>query len=402
MRILIINDMFECGGAEIMARLQKRILENNGHDVLLITLDTYINERKSREKGHITIGRKYNILESFVYRYLCDYIIKHRIENVIKSYSPDIIHLHNIYCSSNAVYSALKGRCCIQTVHDYSITCVKSTSIYRNGELCRGYYCNNCIKQCLGGNTKEKIVFLGRYFAMHLNNKLRKKYIQVFISPSKSLKEICNLNGFNTVHLANPLELSIQNIKKTDNRFSNNEKKFLYFGAINRVKGVKQLIEAFNKFSSEKSNVKLLLAGTVKEDFTEEFNYLLSSNKKIEYLGQIAHDEMKELLKTINTVVIPSLWIENFPGTLLESIACGCLVITSDRGGMPEIISDKNMLFNILKKTSIIKALEYVFALDAEKSYKVIRENQTKILKECSIEQYYDSLMKLYTRMLKG
>lgn len=401
MKVLIINDLYECGGAEIMARLQKKILENNGHKVLLLTLDTLNKEHNSKERGHISIGRKYNVIESVLYRYTCDKDIKHRIEAIIKQFEPDVTHLHNIYLSSKAIYLAVKGTHCVQTVHDYSITCVKSTSIYTNGELCYGYCSNNCVKKCLRGSLKEIAIFIGRYFAMHINNELRRRCVEKFISPSKFLKDICITNGFDTVEIANPMELNLQQVNPLEDRFCSDKKLFLYFGAINKVKGIRQLIEAFNEFSKTRNNVQLLIAGTVKRDFEKEFNGLIKNKINIKYLGKVPHDEINKLLNKVYVVIIPSLWIENFPGTLLEAVASGCLVIASDRGGMPEILENKEILFNVMDKRSIVKAMEYVLSIDLQCSLKIIQNNQRKVLKKCNVESYYNQLIDLYANVLK-
>lgn len=362
MKILIINDLYDCGGAEYMARLQKKILEKKGHNVKFITLDTDTCDHGSKEDNHFSIGRKYNKLESLLYRYILDYKIYRNLKKIILDFNPDIIHLHNIYVSSRAVFKALEGYRCVQTIHDYSISCVKSTSIYNDGSLCQGVCFNKCFKRCFRGTFKDKLIFLGRYFALKLNNRLRKKYVSKFISPSKFLGNISKLNDFDTVTINNPIEF--KPCDKDITHFKNNKKQYLYFGAVNRVKGVKQLVDAFKVFSCDKEDVELLIAGSIKKDFEEEFFELISSCNNIKYLGKLPHDKVRELLMNVYVVVIPSLWIENYPGTLLEAIACRCLVIASNRGGMPEMLSyNTKLLFNVLDNDDIVNKMNYVYGI---------------------------------------
>ena len=107
-----------------------------------------------------------------------------------------------------------------------------------------------------------------------------------------------------------------------------------------------QLIKAFNKFAKDKDDVELIIAGSVKADFSKEFERLLSDSEKTRYIGKIEHDKIIEFLKDIYVVIVPSLWIENYPGTLLEAILCKCLVVASNRGGMPEMLYyDNSLLF---------------------------------------------------------
>lgn len=401
MRVLIINDLYECGGAEIMARLQKKILLEKGHDVLLLTLDPMEKEHASKENAHVSVGRKYNFIQSLLYRYIRDNRVFTKIKNIINDFKPDIIHLHNVYLSSKAVYLAVRNIPCVQTVHDYSITCIKSTSIYPDGKLCNGYCHNNCIQECFSGSLKERISFLGRMLAMRINNKLRYECVDTFISPSTFLKDICIENGFNTVTISNPAEFDDECLINDEAKQDFRIKRFLYFGAVNRVKGLKPLIEAFKVFAANKSDVELLIAGPVKSDFEDEFITLTEGNKKIKYIGKIPHDEIKALLRKVYVVVIPSLWIENYPGTLLEAVACKCLVIATNRGGMPEMLGNKELLFDVLSQNSIIDKLNYVSDLDMNAYKKITDELYKKYVIDYSLEKYGHQLLEEYKKILE-
>ena len=401
MKILIINDLYECGGAEIQARLQKKIFEEYGYEVLLVTLDPSNYIQTSKEYNHISIGKHYNKFQSVYYRFFKDFDIFKQLKDIISGFSPDVIHLHNIYVSSEAVYSAVREFPCVQTVHDYSITCVKSTSIYNDGSLCQGYCFNDCYGKCFKGTLKDRVVFIARYFALKHNNRLKKNCVDLFLSPSNFLKEICLKNGFKTICINNPVEFNC-NDNIVFRKFNRNEiKKYLYFGAINKSKGIVQLIRAFNKFAKDKEDIELIIAGSIKNDFAEEFKKLLSNSEKMRYIGKIEHNKIIDFLKDIYVVVIPSLWIENYPGTLLEAVACRCLVLASSRGGMPEMLNyNRDLLFDVLDENDIIRTFDFSYNITYEKYMKIIGSLYEKYFKDDSKILFRSGLISIYNSVV--
>lgn len=54
---------------------------------------------------------------------------------------------------------------------------------------------------------------------------------------------------------------------------------------------------------------------------------------------------MPTFLRSLDVLVLPSLWPENLPIVMLEAHACGVCVLASDVGGMSEFIGDPRFLF---------------------------------------------------------
>jgi glycosyltransferase involved in cell wall biosynthesis len=60
----------------------------------------------------------------------------------------------------------------------------------------------------------------------------------------------------------------------------------------------------------------------------------------VEFTGPVDRDRLPALYASAAVCLIPSLY-ENFPYTCLEAMACGCAVVASAVGGIPEIITDQ-------------------------------------------------------------
>lgn len=62
--------------------------------------------------------------------------------------------------------------------------------------------------------------------------------------------------------------------------------------------------------------------------------------KRFHYFGRLQLPEVRAILKRAADVfLIPSLW-ENAPYSCIEAMAAGCSIVSSDCGGMPELIQD--------------------------------------------------------------
>lgn len=59
----------------------------------------------------------------------------------------------------------------------------------------------------------------------------------------------------------------------------------------------------------------------------------------VHYLGKLDLTDIRSFLTQADIFLIPSLW-ENCPYSCLEAMASGCAVVSSDQGGMPELIRD--------------------------------------------------------------
>ena len=61
---------------------------------------------------------------------------------------------------------------------------------------------------------------------------------------------------------------------------------------------------------------------------------------KFIYAQNIPHEDMPNYFKMVDLVVVPSLYSESFPIVVIEAASCGCAVITSNRGSLPELVKD--------------------------------------------------------------
>ena len=125
----------------------------------------------------------------------------------------------------------------------------------------------------------------------------------------------------------------------------------LFSGRINREKGISELLDAFLSLK-ELSNIKLLVIGSSFYGGSSTEDYFINSLKektdcisnRIYFTGFIPYDRMPDYLSIADVSVIPSIWDDPFPTTVLEAQAMGLPIITTRHGGIPEEVSEENAI----------------------------------------------------------
>lgn len=156
-----------------------------------------------------------------------------------------------------------------------------------------------------------------------------------------------------TIH--NGIDLtSFCNSTKTDRSvlgFQDNDFILVFSGRMNRDKGIMELVEAMQLLKNHQ-HIKLMIIGSTffanaKNDnaFTTELKLKAESLKeRIVFTGFIPYSKMPEHLRMADVAIIPSVWDDPFPTTVLEAQAMGLPIITTRRGGIPEEVSEENAI----------------------------------------------------------
>ncbi|MFA7702792.1 MAG: glycosyltransferase, partial [Patescibacteria group bacterium] len=120
-------------------------------------------------------------------------------------------------------------------------------------------------------------------------------------------------------------------------------------------------------------NYKLKIVGSVRpglESYESTLRQLVSSlklNDRVEFLGR--RNDVNIILPTMGLLVLPSTGFEACPLVVLEALACGVPVITSNLGGTLEMVNDDNIgyLFQAGDEKDLSQKLNKFFRLDNEK-----------------------------------
>lgn len=136
------------------------------------------------------------------------------------------------------------------------------------------------------------------------------------------------------------------NITRQQLGFTEDDFIIAFSGRVCEEKGVKELVLAIKRLK-ELNDIKLLVIGSSfynnarnKSDYIEEVEReAMPIKDRVIFTGFIPYKEMPDYLKISDIAVIPSLWDDPCPNTVLEAQAMGLPIITTNRGGIPEEVT---------------------------------------------------------------
>ncbi len=185
-----------------------------------------------------------------------------------------------------------------------------------------------------------------------------------------------NLNNFN--YNSSPSKSSIH---------------LLTVGRSNWIKGLNYSIDAFYELQkSGITNLSYEIVGIESNDISEELIYNINDrglSNLVVLTPHLQEDEIKLKMKSSQILIIPSV-MEGIANVAIEAMALGLLVISSNVGGMPELINHgKNgWLFEARNSLELAQILIEVFKLRDEE-LNCVRKNARKTIED----KYTDSIM---------
>lgn len=127
----------------------------------------------------------------------------------------------------------------------------------------------------------------------------------------------------------------------------------LFHGRLIKEKGIIELLKVFYKLNDKYSSLKLIILGelnTFDEDIKDTVElYLKKINRKnIVFTGYIDHKEIEKYLRLADIIILPSIWNEPLGLAMMESLAVGKPLVTTNVGGISEIVKNNcGVLINV-------------------------------------------------------
>jgi len=172
-------------------------------------------------------------------------------------------------------------------------------------------------------------------------------------------------NGIDTEHFSRKSisKAEIESLKAKLN-ITQDDFVFVFVGRIVGDKGINELVNAFDKISSETSNVKLLLVGPYEEDLDPLSELTLKRIRENENILSVGYQqEVRLFLAVSHCLVFPS-YREGFPNVVMQAGAMELPGIVTDINGCNEIIShEKNGLIVPVKSAdALYLALHWILS----------------------------------------
>lgn len=127
--------------------------------------------------------------------------------------------------------------------------------------------------------------------------------------------------------------------KGTAAKISGSNFNVLFLGILGHRKGVYDLLASWVGVLQKLPQAKLLIGGNGEIEKATQVAYELGISHAVNFLGWIDKDKKEALLEDADAFVLPS-YNEGLPMSVLEAMAYQVPVVTTNVGGIPELISD--------------------------------------------------------------
>ena len=214
----------------------------------------------------------------------------------------------------------------------------------------------------------------------------KKKYVQKTLKMPYKIIVLSNSwkEFYGTLTNKNKIDIVYNSVEVPEyvQRNNNTNVTGLFLGRIGKRKGIYDLIESIKKLKQQELNFKILVAGDGEIEEAKKVVEQEKLNNYIEILGWIDKEQATNYLKECDFYILPS-YNEGLPMSVLEAMSYSLPVITTNVGGIPEVVLNNEngiliepgnieQLANAIN--SIVKNAELRNKL-GEQAHKTIEEN---------------------------
>ena len=251
-----------------------------------------------------------------------------RLYQKLKTFDPDVVHTHLYACLYAFPWPLLRRKPFLHTFH-------------LPPELENRRFLRRIISKVLIGMKVMSPVAIS-----HQNQKFLAQYYGL---PETAISVVCN-----------PVELAkFDNLKpRTNDGFT-----FITAGRFSAQKNQKLMLRAFAEFLGKGHDANLVMLGKGEEE--ENLKALareLGISERINFAGFVVNVE--DYLNNADVFLLSSDF-EALPLALLEAMAAGLPIISTDVGGVRDIVTDNGLLTSAGELTGMVQAMEKLY-LDRE------------------------------------
>ena len=403
MKILMVNKFhYLKGGSEKYYFDLANLLKEHGHEVAFFSM----KDDKNIETGckeYFVENSDMNSKNPFK---ALDVIYSKNNEKIMEKalddFEPDVVHLNNFQRQLSAsIIKPIKKRNIpiVFTAHDLQAICPNKTMLDSRNNICEeclnGSY-RNCIKKRCIKNSKLKSM-LGAIENLYYRNKaIYTEKIDKIITPSEFYRKKIieyGVNNNKVLAIHNFIDLPKENEEKTEDYA-------IYFGRISKEKGIFNLIEALGKLKN--GNLYIAGSGPDEENLKKKVEELNISNR-VKFLGYLQKEDLNNYILSSRFAVLPSIWYDNCPYSVLETLAQGKAILGSNIAGIPELVKDQisGLIFQYDNIEDLSSKMEILFN-DDELIKKLEKNAREQAKEEYDKNIYYKKIINIYEKLIAG
>ena len=311
MRILVVlHKAKKIGGMVLQFLKMAKQFELQGHEVLIFSFDNYSQTR--------------NIFFDILNIYK-------ELKKQINEFKPDIIFASDPYITASIAILAKPKSIPI---------------VLRIGTILHLFYASRIIEEISPENIFNPF-FNFIAFLLKGGAKIIFKKIDLIVFNSFFLQNTFFKNAQNSIVIHNGVDILARNEPKTNSII-----KLVYVGRIHPRKSIELLIHTLNILKREKINFHFSIIGKTIHNikYWEKLSKLISKYQLWDFItahGQITNEKLPDLLVNHDILLFSTddrnyPITEGLPNVILEGMANGLAIVSTNAGGVPEILFPKN------------------------------------------------------------
>jgi len=387
MKILVAHNAYQQrGGEDTVVAAEPELLRARGHEV--------VSYRRSNDE---LAGRNGIRILALAAETVWSSLSYETVKNILKIERPDVAHFHNTFplISPSTYYACAEaGVPVVQTLHNYRLLCPGATFL-RDGKVC---------EECLGRAVPWPAVVHGCYrnsrpatlataamLSVHRAMGTWQKKVNLYIALTEFARKRFIEGGL-------PADRVVVKCNFIPNRpapATTSRDYALFVGRLSEEKGPQLLPVAWQALRS-RVPLRVVGDGPLMKTLCEEVKrYGLSS--RIELKGRRPANEVAAAMTGARFLVMPSIWYEGFPMTVVEAYADGLPVIASRIGSLAEIVQDgvTGLHFNPGDAMDLAAKVEWAWTHPKEME-EMGRAARGEYEAKYTAERNYEALMRIY------
>lgn len=198
-----------------------------------------------------------------------------------------------------------------------------------------------------------------------------------------------------------PNGIDLKKYKVKNNPVSTDLKTILYVGRLERRKGVKYLLQAYELLAQDNPDVQLIIAGDGRD--REKLELLADDLQlpNVSFLGYVTDELKKQLLAKADIFCSPAVYGESFGIVLLEAMATGTVVVAGNNSGYIDVMQELGAVSVVNPHDAPEFARRLDVLLHEENLRKVWKKWASEYVQQFSYERVVDQYEELYTEALK-
>jgi glycosyltransferase involved in cell wall biosynthesis len=320
MKVLVAHNAYQQrGGEDMVVEAEVALLRAHGHEVHQYGR----HNDEVADIGRLALGAQT----------LWSARTTRELRALLAGWRPDIVHVHNslpLISPSLHWACATAGVPVVQTLHNFRLACPQAMFL-REGRVCE-----SCLGRlplpavqhgCYRGSRAQSAVLAGM-LVLHRGLGTWQHKVQAFVA----LNEFCRRKFIEAGLPAERLHVKPNFVEAAAP--AEGPREGLLFGRLAEEKGVDTLAQALAENAQASRTTPLRVAGT------GPLAAVLQAAPGVQMLGALPLAEVQQQMARARALVLPSIWYENFPRTLVEAFAAGLPVIASRIGALAELVVD--------------------------------------------------------------